>query len=484
MTIMTGVATSPEHFQQMAEMSQQFHNAFANQQAQFDEAIGDLALRIDEIGWNPLNDFEDNGISLDALKKASDTLQDMVSTNPIMKRAAQLRHGYVFGRGMLFSDVKPAAQKIMDKRYNKRALFCVTAWEELNRAKFTDGNVFVLRDHKTEEYFRIPLKEITGAVTDPQSAERVRFLQRTYTEYNQASQNDPGKKVVVWYKVYGYDEPERGRPTKIGEHSIDRAKTMYFEPANRLVGHTWGIPDGYAAMVWVIAYSEYLKNNSKLVKAYAQIAYKASNKTQAGGQQTSASLAVPGGVAGTAVMGQAQDLVPMPRAGSDVSFENGRPLAAMVAASLGVSVVALLSDPGAAGSSYGSAQTLDAPTIIVMASLQEGWKMFFEDVLDDIKSPKAKIEFPAIENDPVYRQIESLTQVFLNGGINQEEYRAAVLDLMDIKPLGEGLPKPNDFNNGGANKAARTSATKAAGGETNNDGRTDTLTTGDAASNA
>lgn len=481
MTILTG-APAASHYDQMAEMSRQFENAFANQRAEFDEAINDLALRVDEIGWNPLNDFNNEGISLEALKSASDTLQDMVSTNPIMKRAAQLRHGYVFGRGMLFSDVKPAANKIMEKRYNKRALFSMPAWEELNRAKFTDGNVFVLRDHNSDEYYRIPLKEITGAVTDPQSAERVRFIQRTYTEYNQAKQNDPGRQVVVWYKVYGYEEPAKSRPTKIGEDKIDRAKTMYFEPANRLVGHTWGIPDGYAAMVWTIAYSEYLKNNSKLVKAYAQIAYKASTKTAAAGQQTSASLAVPGGVAGTAVMGASQDLVPMPRAGSDVSFENGRPLAAMVAASLGVSVVALLSDPGAAGSSYGSAQTLDAPTIIVMASLQEGWRMFFEDVLVDIKSPNAKVEFPAIENDPVYRQIEALTQLFLNGAITQEEYRAAALDLMDIKPIGEGLPKPNDFNNGGANKAARTAAAgKAKGGETNNDSRTDTLTTGDSA---
>lgn len=480
MTILTGAATTPEHYQQMAEMSKQFHDAFANQQSQFDEAIGDLALRIDEIGWNPINDFEDNGISLDALKAASATLQDMVSTNPIMKRAAQLRHGYVFGRGMLFSEVKPAAQKIMDKRFNKRALFSMPAWEELNRAKFTDGNVFVLRDHATEEYYRIPLDEITGAVTDPQSAERVRFLQRTYTEYNQASQNDPGKQVVVWYKVYGYEEPTKGRVTKIGEHKIDRSKTMYFEPANRLVGHTWGIPDGYAAMVWVIAYSEYLKNNSKLVKAYAQIAYKASNKTAAGGQQTSATLAVPGGVAGTAVLGQAQDLVPMPRAGSDVSFENGRPLAAMVAASLGVSVVALLSDPGAAGSSYGSAQTLDAPTIIGMASLQDGWKMFFEDILDDIKSKNATVEFPAIENDPVYRQIEAIRGAVTDGLLFREEGRAAVLDLMDIKPIKDALPPADDFNNGGANKAARaTAAQKAAGGETNNDSRTDTQTTGD-----
>lgn len=476
---------STNHYEQMAEMSRQFTNAFANQREEFNEAIGDMALRIDEIGWSPLNDFEDSGIDLDALKRASATLQEMVSTNPIMKRAAQLRHGYVFGRGMLFSEVKPAAQKIIDKRYNKRALFSMPAWEELNRAKFTDGNVFVLRDHESDEFYRIPLAEISGVVTDPDSPERVRYLRRTYMRYDQAAQNTAGKQVNEWYPVYGYEAPTNGRPKKIGEYDIKWNKTMYFEPANRLVGHTFGIPDGYAAMTWTIAYSEYLKNNSKLVKAYAQIAYKASTKTVGAGQSTSATLAVPGGIAGTAVMGQAQDLVPMPRAGSDVSFENGRPLAAMVAASLGVSVVALLSDPGAAGSSYGSAQTLDAPTIIGMASLQEAWRLFFEDVFEDLKSPKTIVEFPAIENDPVYRQIEAIRGAVTDGLLFREEGRAAVLDLMDIKPVKDkaGLPPADDFNNGGANKAARTSAAqKPAGGETNNDGRTDTLTTGDSAS--
>lgn len=471
------------HYEQMAEMSRQFENAFVNQRDYFNEAISDMALRIDEIGWSPINDMEDTGISLDALKRASGTLQEMVSTNPIMKRAAQLRHGYVFGRGMLFSEVKPAAQKVMGKRYNKRALFSMPAWEELNRAKFTDGNVFVLRDHETDEYYRIPLAEITGVVTDPETPERVRYLRRTYVRYDQAQQDSAGTQVNEWYPVYGYEAPTNGRPKKIGEYAIKWNKTMYFEPANRLVGHTFGIPDGYAAMTWTIAYSEYLKNNSKLVKAYAQIAYKASTKTVGAGQSTSATLAVPGGIAGTAVMGQAQDLVPMPRAGSDVSFENGRPLAAMVAASLGVSVVALLSDPGAAGSSYGSAQTLDAPTIIGMASLQEGWRLFFEDVLTDIKSPNAVVEFPAIENDPVYRQIEAIRGAVTDGLLFREEGRAAVLDLMDIKPVKDALPPADDFNAGGAAKVARTAAAqKPAGGETNNDSRTDTLTTGDSAS--
>jgi hypothetical protein len=208
------------------------------------------------------------------------------------------------------------------------------------------------------------------------------------------------------------------------------------------------VPDGYPAITWAIAYAEYLKNNSKLVKAYAQIAWKASTKTQQGGQNIAAQISQPG-VAGLATSGPQTDLTPMPRAGSDVSFENGRPLASMVAAALGVSVVALTADPGAAGSSYGSAQTLDTPTIIVMSTIQEGWKAFFEEVFRSLSAQGKPIttKFPQIENDPIYRQLQSLGLADGQGGLTQKEFREAVIKLLSIENPEAGLPKPDNFNN-------------------------------------
>lgn len=410
-----------------------------------EEKVSDLALRLDSVGWDPaLGWDEDGGMSLDALKLTSETLRDMAATSPLIKRAVELRHGYTFARGITFRKAKPRHEKIMASPFNKAALFSMPAYEELMKARLTDGNLFILRSVGTQntEYYRIPLNEITAYLTDPQSSERVWAFQRTWIEYNGT---DPhGKTHVKWYYTTQY---QGTRKTRIGDHAVDKKYEMVFMPFNRQTGFTFGVPDGYAAITWTIAYSEYLKNNSKLVKAYAQIAWKASTKTSQGGQNVAAQISGPG-TAGTATMGPTTDLTPMPRAGSDVSFENGRPLASMVAAALGVSVVALTADPGAAGSSYGSAQTLDAPTIIVMTTIQEDWKYFYQMVFDHVSGDPIEADFPSIETDPAYRQLQSLAQAYTLGAISQKEWREAILDLFDIPNPEAGLPVPDNFNAG------------------------------------
>lgn len=410
-----------------------------------EEHVRDLALRLDTIGWEPLQGWgaDGEGLDLDALKKTSEVLKDMVASASLMKRAVQLRHGYVFGRGISFTKAKPRHKKIMDSSFNKKALFSMPAYEELMSWRLTDGNIFVLRNNTTYEAYRIPLNEITAYVLDPMSAERVWYFKRTYKKYNS---DGKWETVEEWYPTSDYagtvSKTIQGKP-------VNQKFSMVFMAFNRQPGFTFGVPDGYAAITWAMAYSEYLKNNSKLVKAYAQIAYKASTKTQAGGQNIAAQISQPG-TAGTAITGPNTDLVPMPRAGSDVNFENGRPLASMVAAALGVSVVALTADPGAAGSSYGSAQTLDAPTILVMIAIQEGWKVFFEEFFRPLQvkeeEERLKVEFPSIETDPVYRQIQSLSSAYALGALFQEEWRAAILDLLDIADPKPGLPESDHFN--------------------------------------
>lgn len=425
----------------------------SNQERQsLEERVSDLALRLDAIGWEPLQgwDPDGGGLSLDALKRTSEMLQDMVATASLMKRAAELRHGYVFGRGISYTNAKPRHQAIMDKPFNKKALFSMPAYEELMKWRLTDGNIFVLRDKTTGDAYRIPLKEITGYVADPMSSERVWYLQRTYNKTVDGRTN----KVTEWYPTSDYEGTvassiDSGNGKAV---TVNKKYQMVFFAFNRQPGFTFGVPDGYAAITWAKAYGEYLKNNSKLVKAYAQIAWKASTKSASGGNNVAAQISQPG-VAGTATMGPTSDLTPMPRAGSDVNFENGRPLASMVAAALGVSVVALTADPGAAGSSYGSAQTLDAPTILVMVSIQEAWKAFYEEFFRPWQPKKneearLKVEFPSIETDPVYRQIQSLNMAYAAGALFQAEWRAAVLDLLDIADPKDGLPVPDNFNAG------------------------------------
>lgn len=413
-----------------------------------------MMLRMENVGWDRLQGYdEDTGLSLEALHTLDEKLSDLVASNPLLKRAMQLRHGYVFGKGVVFKDVKPQAQAIMDDPINKRALFSVQAYEELNLAKGTAGNVFVLYDKTDKRFTRIPIRQITGVKTSDDSAEVIEYLQRSWSSN--------GVPKVVWYPLNTTKNPANKVKTGGVDQDVDKNKIMYHETSNKQVGWTFGIPDCLAAMAWTLAYSEYLKGNSTLVKAYAQFALQITAKTKKGVDNASARVAVPG-VGATAVVGEGNDIKALPATGSQVNFNNGQPLAAMVASSLGISVIALLSSPGAAGGSYGAAATLDAPTLIGMEAIQDTWAIFFSAVLQDRGSKDAKAEFPAIETDPVYRQIGAAAQALSVGGLTQQEFFDLTHDLLDIGEPSKGkLPGPDWFNAGAAVVAAEMAAMQA-----------------------
>lgn len=415
------------------------------------ERLSDVATRVEDVGWTQLfGSFEDEdaGFTLDQVKQFSDKLRPLVVQSPLMKRGAQLRHGYIFGRGMTYSNVPPRVQKVIDEPNNHAALFSTTAWQEMNLAKFSDGNFFVVRKITTNNLTRVPLSQITAVITDPDSSERIWFIQRTW------STND-GEPQKAWYPMHSYTGPKRSRiKSSNGAYvPVDNTSVIYHSASNKQVGWTFGVPDGLAALAWALAYDEYLRNNAKLVRAFATIAFKLSSNTKAGQNNAAAQIALPGGIAGTAVQGPGTDLSAMPRSGSDVDFSKGQPIAAMVAASFGVSVIALLSSPGATGGSYGAAQTLDSPTIRVMASEQDAWLPFLRMILWDMGgrrtgANKTDVVFPSIETDEIYRQVQSLMQAYTTGAIHQQEYRTKMIDILDIVEPVAGLPKPDMFNAG------------------------------------
>jgi hypothetical protein len=419
--------------------------ALEAQNAFLTESIADMMMRIEDIGWEKLmGEVETYGPTLDSLKQLTKTTRDMAAGNPLMKRGAQLRHAYTFGRGVVFSGEKPAARDIIDDPYNAEALFSVTAYESMNLSAFTDGNFFTIYDDSDKTFINVPLEQITGVVTDPRDASKIRYLQRTWTAN--------GKEEREWFPLNKYKAKVGNKIDKTISAGpgapavpVNQRSVIFHKHTNRQTGWTFGVPDSFAAILWVKAYSEYLKDNKMLVKALAQFAWKVTQPNKAGVANAAVKVAVPG-VAGTAALGPGADLAALPRAGSDVNFNNGQPLAAMIASSLGVSVIALLSSPGAAGGSYGAAQTLDFPTIRVMEAVQDSWVMFFTEVLRWLKSPNAEVAFPSIETDAVYREIQSAAQAHSTGALFQEEYRQFVLDRMDIANPKAGLPEPNGFN--------------------------------------
>lgn len=401
------------------------------------EAIDELVAQYQHSGWVPVTSIDiDSGVSIENLHTVSEQLEEMVATNPLMARGAQLRYGYVFGRGINWKNERNARPKMRD-RYNRDSLFSPKAWEELNKARFTAGNVFVLRNKKTNVLTRVPIRQITGAITDPESAERIWAIERQWTVN--------GKQVTKWYALNTYKGPNRITDNANRTHVLDRDHVMYHHAVNRQVGWTFGVPDGLAALTWAVAYSEYIKNNATLVRAYARFAFQVTSATPKGQQSAAAQIAGPNRVGGTGVAGPGTQLTAMPATGSTVDFSKGSAIASLVAASLGISVIALLTDPSTAAGSYGSAQTLDQPTILGMQAIQESWVTFFEDIVQDMGAPNVEASFPNITSDAPHREAQMITAGVAAGLLHREEGRAKYLPLVDVEEPKKGLPKMDEF---------------------------------------
>jgi hypothetical protein len=136
------------------------------------------------------------------------------------------------------------------------------------------------------------------------------------------------------------------------------------------------------------------------------------------------------------------ELSSLPRSNS-VDLETGRPLAAMVASALEVSVITLLSNPGSGGS-YGTAATLDIPTLKSMESRQAVWTQFYQRVLRWMGAPTQDVAWPKIEVEPSQRLMQALALARETNAIWDDEYRAAVIETLDVPKMHDAPPPRDD----------------------------------------
>ena len=410
-----------------------------------EEAVNDRILDIERSQWTLIKGIaseSDTGPTLDALKRVAPSLRELAGTNPWHIRGANLRNAYVFGRGVNFVGVdKPRFRTVLDNPQNKSALFSVDAYAVANKASFCTGNFFVLK--KADRFVVVPIEQISNYSTNPDDPSDIWYVKRAWSAngedsevwYPTASRKNSGEKVVDQIDVGGHKE------------KVDKTGEFYIRRSNRQDGWTWGIPDSLGAVVWTQAYSAYLQDNAVLVKALSKIAWKITNATASGTQTAAVTLRDSGGaVGGVASMLAGNQLQGVGVPSAQVNMGNGQPLIAAVAATFGVPVIALLSSPGETGGSYGSAQTLDEPTLKTMTEIQSSWADFYAPILESVGAKGAFIEFPAIQTDPAYRRINSISTAVQMGMIHRDEGRDAIMAIEDIPRLHEGLPKPDGFN--------------------------------------
>ena len=425
-----------------------------HRQEYLEESLAKKTLELEDIGWIPLNsrvDEEGQGLTLDDLHRMTPKLRDAAAVDPLHVRGAQLRHAYVFGKGINFEGVEGTrAEKAMDDPYNQAALFSVEAYETVNMALFTDGNLFVIRNEKTNLLTIVPVSQIKADVVDEDDPTKVQYFLREWHN---------GKDVVRrWYPVSRYKKTQVGRGRRgniqktinYDQKAVPVAQdaVMYHKVTKRQTGWTYGVPDSLAAAVWAVAYRNYLTDSATLVKALQQFAWAITTATKSGHKDASVKVAQPGGVGGSAVLGGDNRIASVGVPSAQVDFNKGQPLAAMVATSFGVPVIALLSSPGASGGTYGVAASLDTPTIKVMSAVQDSWKLFYTEILQDMGAPEVEVSFPNLNEDETFRTVQSVGLAYADGRIHQDEARDKTVELLDIKKARKSLPKPDAFNAG------------------------------------
>lgn len=422
------------------------------------------------------------GLDLDEVKLVSEQARAQVAASALPKRAADLHTGFVFGRGMEIDGVlreagkngRPTAEiAFYENPINQESLFSGAAKKELQYARFTDGNVIAFCDKSSKTVRRIPIYEISATYVNPEYPDEILAWLRTW---EQRTVDGKTEKRQAWAYTNRF-KGTRQKTIKVGNDAIEVLEnvTAVDLRANRQVGFTYGVPDAVAGLNWTRAYGEVLRYGQIVSESLAKFTYKVVQKTQKGAQNVGVKMSS-GGVGQTAVVGEGQDIQLVSQSRQAYDFTHAQPLAAMAAAAWNVSIVDLLASPASAGSSYGAGNLLTAGMQNAMQAMRWEWTAFYEDVFQACGLGVPGIHWPEINEPDAYRLAQELT--LYSPALSDEEYRAAVLDRLDIVGDAKKIPPSLKARNQAQKQAAspdqgRSSDAGAADSGSLNDQRSD-----------
>lgn len=373
------------------------------------ESVADLELALEDRGWRELSASVRDEFSEAGRRAVADICRTSAIANPLIKRALQVRIGYIWGQGVEIrakangktgqqQDVNAVVQAFIDD--NTKTLFGSQAQEELERALGTDGNI-ILACFTTPLGGRVqvrstPFDEIADIITNPDDRDEPWFYVREYTEQILEAGYSGGTRTRrQTRKVYHPDIAYRPtvRPRTINGHEVRWDAPMLHIPVNRLDGWKFGVPDVYASVAWARMYREFLRDWALVVRALSKYAMRltggnrnrtskaaAAVRNQAAAQPTTPSETAQG--VGQVFAGSDNvTLEAIPKSGATIDADSGKHLAGMAAAGVGLPVTVLLADPGVTGA-RAVAETLDLPTILEMGMRRLLWQAKLTELID------------------------------------------------------------------------------------------------------
>ena len=365
---------------------QQRAEALANQLELYDEALADAEakLDVDNLGWARYGVTEE-GFSNSFRQRKAEEVEIATAANPLIKRGANLRAAYVWGSGVSVTvrdegtegqDVNKVVQDFLDDPGN-RTVSAMESQIENEKSLFTSGECFLAmptdRVKGTVKVRVIPPAEITKIISNPEDKVEVWFYLR---EYGVGS----GQTKRVLYPDLHY-RPATHHRAGWYDKDLEGVTISWDQPVrpiqvNKIRGR--GLGDGFAAIPWAFAYKGFLESWYKLMQSLAKFAWQARTRGDKASlaAQRIADTVNPGAALATDANTR---LEAISKTGASFDAGSGKPLAAMVAAALGIPVTMLLGDPGVTGA-RAVAETLDEPTQLEFALRREVWASAYRDI--------------------------------------------------------------------------------------------------------
>lgn len=404
--------------------------------------------KAEDQGWFQLDQSSEDGLSLEDLKMWSKQIREAMVGNPHIKRGAELRSDYINDGGVRFGKVQARIRTKIESDIQQRRFFGATARTERYRACYTDGGVFYLGDSRTKEIeAAIPLQEIVAEYRNAQNRSEVWAYLRQWEDFSADTETPRVRQEWIFTDIF---EEKRGTRRSIAYQGkqipVSRDRVIFDAFVNTQTGWTYGAPHALAALVWARLYRDFLVNGKIMSDALAQFAFQLTTKSKKGTENASLKFASRSGPGQTVV--SPNELNPLATAGKSYDFDSGRALASVVATAIGVSVIHLTADPGTAGSSYGSAQTLDLPTRLSVEAERQ-WNAELDlRVLRWMGAKNATAEFnPLISATDVYREIQALKLAWDMGLFEGSPIQERIADILGIVEPGEipdGVLIPNN----------------------------------------
>lgn len=418
------------------------------------------ALRLEDQGWRVLfgvKDESEYGMSLATLKNVSKRLRESVAGSPLPKQANYLRYSYTFSQPFIIPNRegstetpdntdqpqgrqrRPGRKTDKERFYsspvNQRYLFGKEAQQLISTACSTDGLYLALGDNNTKEVRPVPLAEIEAYLLNSDFPGEVWAYLRAWNP----DPGNPNSEVQRrWYYTDRYTGTKEKSISITGPKGTnesfptDVSKTLIDFTVNSQVGWTFGVPDLMAGEVWNRNYITMMNHGKEVSETLAYYSAKVKQRSVSGANNTGVKIGNTSGGGNTISVGEGNELDVFSSAGKTYDFEGLRPVAAMYAASVGVSIVDLLASPSAAGSSYGSAAAL-APGmrrgIEARRAQIAAWmeRLIFWGTGEWVQVTPASIE----EVEP-YRKMQILKLAEMSGLFHEDEIRPEMAFLANI----------------------------------------------------